>query len=107
MILLCDEDVGTGVPNALDAVGYDARSLKRMTWAGRADEFWLEKAGQLEFLVFSCNKRMLKVTAEREVTIREKVGIVFLTTGEESPPRILRMLLAARPRNTVGEWLGV
>lgn len=93
MILLCDEDVGTGVPNALDAVGYDARSLRRMSWGGRADEFWLAKAGQLEFLVLSCDRRMLTVTAERDTIIRERVGIVFLTTGQEHPPTVLLRLL--------------
>ena len=97
MILLCDEDVGTGVPNALDAVGYDARSLRGMSWGGRADEFWLAKAGELEFLVLSCNKRMLTVTAERETIIRERVGIVFLTTGEEHPPTVLLRLLKKWP----------
>ena len=93
MILLCDEDVGTGVPNALGAVGYDARSLRGMSWGGQPDEFWLEKAGQLEFLVLSCDRRMLTVTEERNTIIRERVGIVFLTTGQEHPPAVpLRLL---------------
>ncbi len=93
MILLCDEDVGTGVPKALAAVGYDARSMIGMSWGGRADEFWLTKAGQQEWLVLSCNKRMLKVKAERDTIVRERVGIVFLTTGEEHPPSVLLRLL--------------
>ena len=97
MILLCDEDVGTGVPIALNAVGYDARSLRSMSWGGRPDEFWLEKAGQLEWLVLSCNKRMLKVTAERNTIIRESVGIVFLTSGEEQPSKVLLRLLQKWP----------
>ena len=97
MILLCDEDVGTGVPIALNAVGYDARSLRGMSWGGLPDQFWLEKAGQLEWLVLSCNKRMLKVTAERNTIIRERVGIVFLTSGEEQPSRVLLRLLQKWP----------
>ena len=97
MILLCDEDVGTGVPKALTAVGYDARSLVDMNWQGQPDEFWLAKAGQLEWLVLSCNKRMLKVEAERSTIIRESVGIVFLTTGQEIPRAILLRLLKKWP----------
>ena len=93
MILLCDEDIGTGVPNALTAVGYDARSLIGMSWGGRPDQYWLTKAGELELLVLSCNKKMLKVTAERDTIIREGVGIVFLTSGEEHPPTVLLRLL--------------
>ena len=93
MILLCDEDVGIGVPTALTAVGYDVRSLVGMSWGGLPDQFWLEKAGQNGWLVLSCNKRMLKVTAERDTIIRERVGIVFLTSGEEQPRRVLLQLL--------------
>ena len=93
MILLCDEDVGTGVPTALTAVGLDARSLVGMNWRGRPDEFWLERAGQNEWLVLSCNKRMLRVTAERNVILRERVGIVFLASGEERPKDVLLRLL--------------
>ena len=93
MILLCDEDVGTGVPTALAAVGYEARSLVGMSWGGRPDEFWLTIAGRREWLVLSCNKRMLKVVAERNTIVRERVGIVFLTTGEEHPPKVFLQLL--------------
>ncbi len=93
MILLCDEDVGTGVPKALVAVGYGARSLRGMSWGGRADEFWLTRAGRLGWLVLSCNKGMLKVKAEKDTIVRERVGIVFLTTGEDYPPTVLLRLL--------------
>ena len=97
MILLCDEDIGTGVPNALTAVGYDARSLRGMSWGGRPDEFWLEIAGRQGWLVLSRNKRMLKVTAERDTIIRERVGVVFLTTGQEHPRTVLLQLLKKWP----------
>ena len=36
---------------------------------------------------------MLKVAAERNAIIRENVGIVFLTSGEEHPPTVLLRLL--------------
>lgn len=93
MILLCDEDVGTGVPNALTLVGYDARAMVDVGWGGHHDIDWLLRAGRTGWLVFSCNKRMLLVPGERETIIREKVGIVFLTNGEEHPARVLKLLL--------------
>ena len=64
-----------------------------MGWGGKPDEFWLAKAGQLDWLILSCNKKMLKVTAEKETIIRERVGIVFLTSGEEAPSTVLMRLL--------------
>ncbi len=93
MILLCDEDIGTKVPRALTLVGYDVRSLVQMGWATRPDTWWLERAGQLGWLVFSANRRMLQVPSERGVIEDERVGIVYLTKGKEHLPDVLRLLL--------------
>ena len=93
MILLTDEDIGTNVPRALTLVGYDARSLVGMGWATRPDTWWLEQAGRLGWLVFSANKRMLRVPSERNVIVSAKVGVVYLTKGEEHLPDVLRLLL--------------
>ncbi len=93
MILLCDDDVGTGVPNALWSVGYRAYSLKSLGWRGRPDTWWLARAGDNGWLVFSCNKKMLLVPHERQTIIEYKVGIVFLTNGEETPALMLKVLL--------------
>ena len=96
MILLCDEDIGTGVPNALKVVGHDAHSMVGMGWQGRPDVEWLTLAGNAGMLVLSCNKKMLLVPSERQAIIDSKVGIVFLTTGEERPARVLLTLLRRR-----------
>lgn len=93
MILLCDEDVGTGVPRALTLVGYDARSLYGQGWAGLPDVIWLEHAGRMGCLVLSCNKKMLLVPDERDAIIRNSLGIVFLTSGQELVAEVLRLLL--------------
>ena len=93
MILLCDEDIGTGVPNALYAVGYDAHSIVGRRWQGRQDVEWLAIAGNAGMLVLSCDKKMLTVLSERQTIIDSNVGIVFLTTGEERPARVLLTLL--------------
>ena len=97
MILLCDEDVGTGVPRALHLVGYDARAQRDVGWRGFPDPKWLPLAGEAGWLVFSCNKRMLLVPEERDTIIRKQVGIVFLTNGEENLPRMLWLLLVKWP----------
>jgi hypothetical protein len=97
VILLCDEDIGTKVPTALTLVGHDARSLFGMGWVGKPDTWWLTKAGQLRWLVFSCNTRMLRVPSERAVIQRERVGIVFLTSGEEYLAKVLWLLLVKWP----------
>lgn len=94
MILLCDEDVGTGIPKALTLVDCEAKSLCGLGWGGWPDTKWLTQAGRNEWLVFSCNKKILKVPSERETIIREKVGIIFLTTGEEYSRTVLKLLLA-------------
>ncbi len=93
MKLLCDEDIGTGVPKALQLVGYNATSIFQEGWAGKEDTFWLAKAGELKWLVFSCNKRILLAADERKAVIDNSVGIVFLTSGEEHPPKVLKLLL--------------
>lgn len=94
MILLCDEDVGTGVPKALKLVGLESRYLHQLGLAGKPDTEWLAKAGQNEWLVFSYNKKILKVPSEREAIIHNKIGIIFLTNGTEYTRTVLRLLLA-------------
>ncbi|MBI2910001.1 MAG: hypothetical protein HYX92_20360 [Chloroflexi bacterium] len=94
MILLCDEDVGTGIPKALSLVGYETRYLRRLGLAGKPDTEWLPVAGRSGWLVFSYNKRMLRVPSERETIIREKVGIIFLTSGTEYNHAVLKLLLS-------------
>lgn len=61
--------------------------------AGSPDTEWLAKAGQKKWLAFSYNKKILKVPSERETIIREKVGIIFLTTGTEYSRKVLKLLL--------------
>ena len=100
MILVCDEDVGTRVPNALKLVGLNVLSFRETGLPlSTPDVQWLTEAGRRGWLVFSCNKRMLDVPVERDTIIRERVGIVFLTSGQERLPNTLRLILAK------WEWL--
>lgn len=93
MILLCDEDVGTKVPRALRLVGLKVVSLADKFGLGWKDVKWLREAGRRGWLAFSCNKKMLDVPEEQDTIIAEKVGIVFLTSGHEYLPLVLRLLL--------------
>jgi hypothetical protein len=93
LVIVCDEDTGTGVPKALALVGYDAHNFVALGWAGKKDEDWLPWVGQNQWLLFSCNKKMLHVPSECRAIIENKVGVVFLTNGEEHPNRVLRLLL--------------
>ena len=93
MILLCDEDVGSNVPRALSLVGYPVHALYDCGLSATPDVDWLTIAGQLGLFVFSRNKRMLRVLKERQTIIDENIGIVFLTSGEETPARMLKLLL--------------
>ena len=93
MILLCDEDIDTGIPQASELVGFEAMSLAKRGWLSKPDVEWLTEAGWRRWLVLSCNKKMLDVPDERATIIQEKLGIVFLTSGEEHLPRTLRLLL--------------
>lgn len=93
MILFCDEDIGRKVPQALQLVGLNVRPSVQQGWLGKADTDWLTEVGKNGWLAFSCNKKMLRVPNERDTIVREKVGIVFLTSGEERLPNTLRLLL--------------
>lgn len=94
MIVLFDEDVGIGIPKALDLVGCETKSLRGLGWAGKPDTWWLGKAGENGWLVFSYNKKMLKVPNERDTIVLQKVGVVFLTSGQEYSRAVLRLLLS-------------
>lgn len=95
MILLCDEDVGVRVPKALKLVGIkNVKSMVDSSFGlGKHDVEWLRGVGERGWLAFSCNKRMLDVPVERDTIIVEKVGIVFLTSGQEYLKQVLRLLL--------------
>lgn len=81
------------MPRALKAVGYPAESLKSVGWLGKPDHWWLAQAGDNGWIVFSCNKKQLVVATERQVILDHRVGVVYLTNGEESPALMLKVLL--------------
>lgn len=96
MILYFDEDMGKSVPEALSGVGLKTILWKLKRYGGRSkvpDIQWLTDAGQNGWMVFSCNTEILNVETERDTIQRERVGILFLTSGQESAPNILRVLL--------------
>ena len=65
----------------------------RVSWKGQKDREWLPRAGKLEWLVFSYNKKQLLVPGERRAIVDNRVGIIYLTSGEEKPAKVLGLLL--------------
>ena len=92
MILLCDENLGK-IPVALSLVGRESRHFKTLGWEGKKDVEWLPWVGQAGWLLFSSNKKQLTVPNERDAIIRNKVGAVYLTSGEEHPANVLLLIL--------------
>jgi hypothetical protein len=94
MKLLCDENIGTRVPYALNLVDLDAVSSHQAHLLGATDVEWLKVVAKKKYLAFSCNKDMLYIPEERDAIIAEKVGIIFLTSGQEQLANTLRLLLS-------------
>ena len=93
MILLCDEDIGRGVPHALSDVGFRTVSVAQQGWIGRPDIELLETAGRNGWVFLSSIKKMLQVPHERDAIVDNNLGAVFLTSGEERIVKVLQLLL--------------
>lgn len=92
MILLCDENLGK-IPEALALVGYNTRDFRALGWSGKKDIEWLPWVGKNQWLLLSCNKKQLIVPTECNAILQNDVGVVYLTTGEEFPAKVLLLLL--------------
>ena len=96
MILLCDENIGPRVTNALRQLGYDARSFRDLGWLGQPDLNWLPMAGRIsDSLVLSRDKMMLKEKEENQAIIDHNIGIVFLTNGQQSQESLVPLVAAS------------
>ena len=105
MKLFFDEDTGKGVPEALRAlelpdtrVEYVRRLFRKRIQRGEfpdgvKDEDWIPFAGRGGWLVLSCNKWILEAEAQRELWIRENVGGVFFTSGQEKKRDLVMWIL--------------
>ena len=84
MISLCDENMGTRVPVALNLMGYSAVSFADLGWLGLPDVEWLPLAGAIDdSLVLSFDRRIVRSQKEKAAIIGSNVGIVCLTDGEQ------------------------
>lgn len=93
MVLVFDEDCGTGIPKALALVGYTTHHFVELGWSGKRDTEWLPWVGQKGWLLFSYNKKQIIVPTEWNAIIENKVGVVYLTSGEEFAAKVLLLLL--------------
>jgi len=93
-----DEDNGTGIPKALLLLRIPGTDVLYPGQSGRlrkgtSDPDWLRYVGAHRFLAFSQNRAILQNDAELQTLVAEKVGAVFLTTGQERSYRVMRLLL--------------
>lgn len=82
MKVFVDEDTGSSVGKALEAIGVEAfyvsASKHSIIKSGDGDDVWLPIAGRNGWLVLTRNIRIIENEAERELVISERVGMVFL-----------------------------
>ena len=104
MKLFFDENCGKSFPEAMrqvcpsrgisvDYVGRTQKARKRAQRLGATDEEWITHVGRSGSLGISCDKKMLENAEERAVILKEKVGIVIITTGSEDAVKLLLLLL--------------
>ncbi len=101
MKIFFDEDAGTKVAQALavlDIATVEYISNRRRIKKGTRDEDWLPIVGRGGFLLLSCNIGILEAEAQRDLLIRENVGVVFLP-GQATRLQLLRLVLSK------WEWL--
>lgn len=95
MILICDENVGPRVTEALRLRGYEALSFHDLGWLGQDDVVWLPKAALIpDSLVISRDRTILERDSEISALVENNVGIVFLTGGQ-LPTEIMVDVLTA------------
>lgn len=94
MILICDENLGTRVPDSLNLMGRSALSFVNLGWLGLDDVLWLPLAGEIEdSLVLSCGRQIVKKPRESAAIRSNNVGIVCLTDGEQPVADKVRLVL--------------
>lgn len=94
MILICDENVGPRVVEALRLRGYEALSFHDLGWLGEADAIWLPKAALItDSLVITRDRTILEKDEEMKALADNRVGVVFLTGGQ-LPTEIMVEVLA-------------
>jgi predicted nuclease of predicted toxin-antitoxin system len=95
LILICDENVGPRVTEALRLRGYEALSFHDLGWLGEADEVWLPKATLIaDSLVITRDRTILEKDEELAALTDNSVGVVLLTGGQ-LPTEIMVEVLTA------------
>lgn len=104
MNIFFDEDNGTGIPRALrllriptTRIYFPTNEPGALISKGAKDVEWIPRVGREGWLVFSQNRAMLDNERELELLIQHRVGIVFLTNGNQRAHRVMRLLLNRWP----------
>ena len=96
MKIFIDEDTGVGVAKAL----YELK-IATVDWIGSGrnipkgtpDEQWIPYVGRGQFLLLSCNTGILESETQRNLLIQEKVGAVFITSGQITRLQLMQFLM--------------
>jgi PIN domain-containing protein len=94
--IFIDEDTGTSVARALHALNIatvDWVSKDRTVKKGTKDEDWIPYVGRGQYLLLSCNIGILDSDTQRQLFIREKVGAVFITSGEITKLQLMQFIM--------------
>jgi hypothetical protein len=93
--LFFDEDLGKGVAIALHSVGVTSSYVgaRRMIRKQTPDEEWIPVAGREGWLVITANRGILRNEIQRDLWVQNKVGGVFLTTGQIRSIDLLKLIL--------------
>ena len=93
MILICDENLSPRISDALQEQGLDARSFESLGWLGDDDPIWLTRIPDMaDTLVISRDRMMLNRPREFNAIVANDIGIVFLTSGQQSVESVIELL---------------
>ncbi|HET7738320.1 MAG TPA: hypothetical protein VFK32_07085, partial [Tepidiformaceae bacterium] len=99
-----DEDNGTGIPRALRLlriptarIYFPSNEPGALIAKGAKDVERIPRVGREGWLVFSQNRAMLDNERELELLVQHRVGIVFLTNGNQRAHLVMRLLLNRWP----------
>ena len=96
MILLLDENISPTVADELNRIGHTAYSFRNLGWLGISDEYWLPRAALMtDSLVLTCDLNIFRKQHQCSRIINNIVGIVFLTSVNESVENKRRLVISS------------
>ena len=92
-----DRDLGNAIPNALLEAGYNVVRHDEIFGPRTRDEEWLPVVAARGWLALSHNKRIRRVSIERDAAMRSGLAL-FLLIGKMPHAELAKNLLATAPQ---------